>query len=195
MSTVHNGKRKAKIASLVVTASLVAGACGSSGAAGTSSGSKTLKIGILTDFDGPLGSFGKPDQQGFQLAAQLAEKSGALPPGWKISFVVADDKSDVATSVSDVTQMMSSEGVSFVVGPSSGPIVAEVPLAARYNVPIISQYAGATALNKTGGKWVYRGSSAVFVGRWDRTCVRLRVRRCGRGGAGSSRPWSAWPWR
>ena len=39
------------------------------------------------------------------------------------------------------------------------------------------------------------GSSAVFVGRWDRTCVRLRVRRCGRGGAGSSRPWSAWPWR
>ena len=52
-----------------------------------------------------------------------------------------------------------------------------------------------TDLRNRGVRDTFFGSSAVFVGRWDRTCVRLRVRRCGRGGAGSSRPWSAWPWR
>jgi branched-chain amino acid transport system substrate-binding protein len=159
-------KRLAYITIVTAAGCLLLAACSSSSSTGNQGSStsnqaaqdcgKTLKIGVVTDFTGDLGSFGKDDLNGFQLAVEQMNSSGALPSGWTAQTVVADAQGKSTVGVQLATQMMQAQHVSFIVGPSSGEIVGMVELAARYKVPVISQFAGTITLNTVGGKWIFR---------------------------------------
>lgn len=115
-----------------------------------------MKIGILTDLTGELGSFGKTWVQSFQLAAEEINRDGGLPGGAKIQTIVEDEKTDPAVALQLARKMIDVQGVSAIVGPSSGAMIALVPLAHRSKVPIISEAAGDITLNKLGGDFIYR---------------------------------------
>jgi branched-chain amino acid transport system substrate-binding protein len=117
---------------------------------------KQLTIGIDTDFTGDLGSFGQTDVNGFQLAVSQINSSHALPAGWVVKTKVSDAQGKSTVAIQLATQMIQAEHASFIVGPASTEIVGMVNLAARYKVPIISQFAGTITLNTLGGKWIYR---------------------------------------
>lgn len=153
----------ASVAAFATLAVLAAACGGSSGTGASSAGSSSagsncgnnLKIGILTDFSGDLGSFGQADLNGFKLAINQMNSSPAKPKGWKVTDVVQDQRTDATTGVELGTQMMRNH-LSFIVGLDSNGIVGLVQPAARYQVPVISQFAGTVTLNTLGGKWIYR---------------------------------------
>lgn len=160
-------KKTIQLGALMVTGLMTLAACSSAGSGGSSASASgaavksqscgsTLTIGVVTDFTGDLGSFGKDDLNGFQLAVDQMKSSGALPTGWTIKTVVADAQGKSTTGVQLATQMMQAQHASFIVGPSSVEIVGMVNLAARFKVPVISQFAGTITLDTVGGKWIYR---------------------------------------
>ncbi|MGH3096390.1 MAG: ABC transporter substrate-binding protein [Streptosporangiales bacterium] len=149
--------RFVRAGALLSVAALLATACGGGGGSGAASDcGKTLKLGLLTDFTGELGSFGKGSKQGFELAVKQMKSSGKLPSGWKVDTVVNDEKTDVQEGVRAATTMIKNEEVSAIIGPSSGPIVGMVKLAERSQTPIISHFAGTVNLDRLGGEWIYR---------------------------------------
>jgi branched-chain amino acid transport system substrate-binding protein len=156
-------------AAAVAGMALVAAGCGSSGDSGSSDksggseggaaksgGAATLKIGSLTPLTGELASFGRPWQQGIQLAVDEMSKSGALPEGWKAEMVSADEKGDAQEGLQAATKMMDTDKVSGIVGPTSDTIVAMADVARDKTTPVISPAAGTVSLDKLGGEWLYR---------------------------------------
>jgi branched-chain amino acid transport system substrate-binding protein len=123
--------------------------------AGASCGD-TLKLGILTAFTGEIGEYGEISKNAFDMAVADIEASGALPDGWSIETVVADEKSDIEEGLRAATAMMQQDKVSAILGPSSGPIIAMADVAERYKTPIISQFAGTTNFSSVGGKYLFR---------------------------------------
>lgn len=149
--------RFVRAGALLSVAALLATGCGSAGGSGAASDcGNTLKLGLLTDFTGELGSFGKGSKQGFELAVKQMKSSGKLPSGWKVDTVVNDEKTDVQEGVRAATTMIKNEEVSAIIGPSSGPIEGMVKLAERDQTPIISHFAGTVNLDRLGGEWIYR---------------------------------------
>lgn len=138
--------------SLVALATGIAG-CGSS-SGGTHNGKVT--IGLLVDESGELGTFGKAWAQAMQLAADQINQVGGLPANAKIQTVVQDEKTDPPTALAAARKMISVNGASAIIGPTSSSMVALVPLAHRDQVPIISGSSGTVQLNSLGGNYIYR---------------------------------------
>jgi branched-chain amino acid transport system substrate-binding protein len=143
------------VSALAATAAACGGDDGGGGAAGSSDEPSPAKVGILVDLTGELGSFGKPWQMTMELARDEMNAAGGLPGG-KMETVVDDGGTDTQTSVQAARKMIDAQDVSAILGPSSGPMVALVPLAKRSKVPIISEAAGTVELNRLGGDYVYR---------------------------------------
>lgn len=116
----------------------------------------TVKIGVLVDLTGELGSFGKTWSNSFQLAVDDVNKVGGLPGGVRLETVIQDEKTDPAAALTLARAMISNDKVAAIVGPTSGAMIALVPLAKRSRVPIVSQAAGDVTLNRLGGDYIYR---------------------------------------
>lgn len=141
--------------SAAATSAAGTSAAGTSATAGGDCG-PAIKIGIVTEFTGELGQFGTTSKEGFDYAVKQVKDSGALPAGWTIETVVGDGKTNPQEALRVATAMVQNDKVSAILGPSSGPIMAMVKLSERYQVPIISQFAGTVNLDSVGGKWLYR---------------------------------------
>ncbi|MDP9458717.1 MAG: ABC transporter substrate-binding protein [Actinomycetota bacterium] len=162
----------------LILASLLLTACGGGSESGDSAAAgggddcgNTLKYGILTAFTGELGDFGEVSQNSFELAMKQMEESGALPEGWTVDTVVADEESDIEVGLRAATNMMQNENVSVILGPSSGPIVAMDSISQRYETPVVSQFAGTTNFDQVGGEWLFRtvasdASDGLAVAQW-----------------------------
>lgn len=115
-----------------------------------------LKLGVLVPLTGELGDFGGIWQDAFELAVSDVNDSGLLPDGWEMTITVGDEQTDPEEGLRAARNMIENQDVSAIVGPTSGPIVAMVDLAADTETPIISEAAGTINLNELGGEWVYR---------------------------------------
>ena len=132
---------------------VLAAACGGSTSAG---GPSVVKIGLLVDLTGDLGSYGKVWENSFELARDEINQAGGLPGGAKIETVVQDEKTSAQVAVAAAQQMIDLDHVSAIVGPTSEAMVALVPLAQRDKIPVLSEAAGTITLNKLGGQYIYR---------------------------------------
>jgi branched-chain amino acid transport system substrate-binding protein len=148
----------ATVAALAVTAAACGGddGGGGGGGGGDSADSGPIKVGLLVDLTGELGSFGRPWQRVMEMARDEVNQVGGLPGGRKIQTVVEDGETDTQASVQAARKMIDAQNVSAILGPSSGPMVALAPLAKRAQVTLISAAAGTVELNELGGDFVYR---------------------------------------
>ena len=145
-----------------VAAAAFAGCGGDDGGGGSAGGGgggdvpAETTVGILVPLTGELGAFGKPWQQGADIAIKEVNATGALPGGTKLKTVVADDETNPETAVTEARKMISTQNAKAIVGPTSGEMVALAPIAERSKTPIISSSAGTIELNELGGDWLFR---------------------------------------
>jgi ABC-type branched-subunit amino acid transport system substrate-binding protein len=136
-------------------------------------GDNPIKVGLATSFTGQYAWLGNQTTPGAKLAAQLVNNQGGID-GRNIEVVTADTRGSSDAALTAIRNLINSEEVDFIVGPSSLVYKAVFDLFEENEVPSISPLAGTTWLNERGGEWVYRtvpsddlGAAAVGVAAAD----------------------------
>ena len=100
---------------------------------------KTIKIGIIAPFSGPVHSYGKQGLKGIEIAMQLQPY---LQNGDRIELVVADDKNEEALTVNLLEKLVVKDKVSAIITfSSSKPALAMAEVADEYKTPILAAIA------------------------------------------------------
>lgn len=109
-----------------------------------------ISIGVVLPSTGRLtDSFGKPIQQGFELA--LDEINNARPNGAQFKFIIKDGQSTVAGAVEAFNELIHQDGVSVILGPAtSSQTKATFPIAQENQVVAISPTSAARGLSALG---------------------------------------------
>ena len=114
-----------------------------------------ISIGVVLPLTGRLtDSFGKPIQQGFELA--LNEINNARANGAQFKFIIKDGQSTVAGAVEAFNTLIHQDGVSVILGPStSSQTEAAFPIAQENQIVAISPTSAARGLSAIGD-YVFR---------------------------------------
>jgi branched-chain amino acid transport system substrate-binding protein len=109
-----------------------------------------ISIGVILPLTGRLtDSFGKPIQQGFELA--LNEINNAQPNGAQLKFIVEDGQSTVEGAVEAFNKLIHQDGVSVILGPpTSSQAEAVFPMAQENQIVAISPTSAARGLSAIG---------------------------------------------
>ncbi len=112
--------------------------------------SDEISIGVVLPLTGRLtDSFGKPIQQGFELA--LSEINAAHPSGTKLKFIITDSQSTIEGAVEAFNKLIHQDGVSVILGPAtSSQTEMAFPIAQENQVVAISPTSAATGLSAIG---------------------------------------------
>ena len=114
-----------------------------------------ISIGVVLPLTGRLrDSFGKPIQQGFELA--LNEINNAQPNGAQFKFIIKDGQSTVEGAVEAFNELIHQDGVSVILGPATSSQTERVfPVAQENQVVAISPTSAARGLSAIGD-YVFR---------------------------------------
>ncbi|RAT94968.1 ABC transporter permease [Brevibacillus sp. Leaf182] len=123
-----------------------------------SSGSNTIKVGVLASLTGPLESYGKQTARGFELGLDYATEGKREIAGKKIEFVVEDTETKPDVAVQKATKLLETDKVDFLVGSSSsGDTLAVLPLAEEYKKVMVVEPAVADSITgKNWNKYIFR---------------------------------------
>ena len=133
------GKKKAKLAALIVGGLMACGifaGCGEQGAGGGNG--DEIVVGSNFEMTGNHAQYGVNASNGFKLAIKEANDAGGIN-GKKIKVVEADAKSEAAESVNAATKLISDDKVIAMVGPAvTANVIAESDVAAQNKVSVIA---------------------------------------------------------
>ena len=117
--------------------------------------SDEISIGVVLPLTGRLtDSFGKPIQQGFELA--LSEITAAHPNGTKLKFIFEDDQSTVEGAIDAFNKLIHQESISIILGPATSKQSRETfPIAQENQVVVMSPTSAARGLSAIGD-YVFR---------------------------------------
>ncbi len=130
--------RLVRIAAPLLIGALVLSACGSKKESGSSSGSKTLTIGVVAPLSGDLSAVGNGIKNGVDLAIKQANEKKTVK-GYTLTVDAQDDtaKADVGATVA--AKLVAESGVVGVVGPLNSSVAKSVaPVMAQANLVVIS---------------------------------------------------------
>jgi len=140
------------LAGLTAVAVLPLAACGSSGNDGD-----TVKIGVIVSESGDGASIGADEAKGYDAALKSLNDAGGIA-GKKVEFIKVDDKSQDATAVLKVRELVNEEGVVAVLGPGgASPASAAASVADSLQVPLIAfpSNKGETWEGKNVSSWAF----------------------------------------
>ena len=108
---------------------------------------RTLKIGYLADFSGPLAEFGPEIQTGVQLAIDHINAGGGVF-GKNVELITGDTALESAQAIQEARRLIDVEGVAAIIGPlaSSTTLAVAESVAADAEIPIISPSATAPTI-------------------------------------------------
>lgn len=120
-----------------------------------------IKFGFNADQSGTAAAeLGMAARHGFELAIEDINKAGGLL-GKKVVPVVRDDTGTPPKSIQNMTELIDSEKVSVVVGPTnSGNALAWLHMAQQKKVPVVVPLATATEITKR-----YKGDAQNYIFR------------------------------
>lgn len=130
--------RLVRIAAPLLIGALVLSACGSKKESGSSSGSKTLTIGVVAPLSGDLSAVGNGIKNGVDLAIKQANEKKTVK-GYTLTVDAQDDtaKADVGATVA--AKLVAESNVVGVVGPLNSSVAKSVaPVMAQANLVVIS---------------------------------------------------------
>ena len=78
---------------------------------------KTIKIGVLLDFTGPISSVGPPFQRGIEYAFEEIDYTIA---GKKIKLIIEDSSSDPTIAMEKTKKLVERDRVHVIIGPLMG---------------------------------------------------------------------------
>jgi len=132
-------KKNKKLAGAFLSLSLVVGALAGCGGGSKSSGndSETIKVGVNLELSGNVASYGQSLLEGLSLAVNEINEEGI--DGKKIKLVEVDNKSETSEATNAALKLISQDEVVAIVGAAtSGNTMAQVELAQKNQVPIIT---------------------------------------------------------
>lgn len=116
----------------MITATLFTGCTGNTGNA------NEVKIGINYELSGDVATYGQSSVDGIELAIEQINAAGGIN-GKKIKVVKYDNKSEPAEATTLATKLMTQDKVVTILGPAtSGSFKAEIPVALKNKIPVIS---------------------------------------------------------
>lgn len=131
--------KKSKFASLFLASTLLIGVlagCNSEG--GSGDGGDTIKIGINLELSGGTASYGQSEDKAIDLAVEEINEDGGID-GKKIELVKVDNKSDAGEATNGAIKLITKDKVVAIIGAAtSGNTVAQVEVAGKNEVPLIS---------------------------------------------------------
>ncbi|WP_409272638.1 ABC transporter substrate-binding protein [Neobacillus sp. SCS-31] len=149
--------KKRKLAGIFLSFSLIAGiiaGCGSkesSGSSGKEKDGETIKIGVNVELSGGVASYGQSISEGLDLAVSEINKEGIN--GKKIKLVKFDNKSDASEATAGAVKLISQDKVSAIIGAAtSGNTLAQIQLAEKHKVPVITPTGTNPDITSKGGK-------------------------------------------
>jgi branched-chain amino acid transport system substrate-binding protein len=159
--------RRRVIAAFAATLSAVTLAACAAGP--SSSGGKTLTVGIVNSYTGPIANFGPAWEAGYRAGLKSLTKGTNTVDGVKITIKVRNDNGDPATGVNAAKELLGS-GTRLIVGTASSAV--SVPLAQTVAANGAMFIAGSTATAEINGmsKGVYR--SATTNGQFTQAVVQ-----------------------
>jgi len=108
------------------------------GCGGSASNANEIKIGINYELSGGVATYGQSSVEGIELAIEQINAAGGIN-GKKIVPVKYDNKSEPAEATTLATKLMTQDKVLAVMGPAtSGSFKAEIPVAIKNKIPVIS---------------------------------------------------------
>ena len=124
--------------------------------------SEEIAIGVVLPLTGRVtDAFGKPMQQGFELA--LNEIKSAQPSSAKFKFIIEDDQSTIEGAVEAFNKLIHQDGVSVILGPATSTQTEKAFRVAQENqVVAISPTSAARGLSAIGD-FVFRVSLTTDV--------------------------------
>ncbi len=131
--------KKSKFASLFLASSLLIGVLtGCSSEGGQGDGGDTVKIGINLELSGGTASYGQSEDKAIDLAVDEINEDGGID-GKKIELVKVDNKSDAGEATNGAIKLITKDKVVAIIGAAtSGNSVAQVEVAGKNKVPLIS---------------------------------------------------------
>ncbi|MGP3933361.1 ABC transporter substrate-binding protein [Nonomuraea sp. KM88] len=125
------------------------------------SGSGPIKIGLSTPLSGSAAALGENERNGVQLAIDQVNKDGGLLGSRKLALAAQDNACNPTDGVGSVTKLITQQQVSAVIGAlCSGVTLAAMPLAKRYQVPLVVSTSTSpditTAAGKGGNDFTFR---------------------------------------
>ncbi|MEK4522165.1 ABC transporter substrate-binding protein [Psychrobacillus sp. FSL W7-1493] len=142
--------KKSKFASLFLASTLLIGVlagCNSEG--GSGDGGETIKIGINLELSGGVASYGQSEDKAIDLAVEEINDDGGID-GKKIELVKVDNKSDAGEATSGAIKLITKDKVVAIIGAAtSGNTVAQVEVAGKNKVPLISPSGTSTTVTVT----------------------------------------------
>jgi len=82
----------------------------------------TIKIGVALELSGRFVSFGSYCKDGVEFASELYGNTTVA--GKRVEFIYRDLQSDAQTTVTAFTELLSTQGINYVIGPTASPIAA-----------------------------------------------------------------------
>jgi branched-chain amino acid transport system substrate-binding protein len=131
---------------------------------------KTIKIGIITTYSGPLAPPGLSMDKGLKLYAKLHEKD--LPKGVKIQIITRDDTGIAPATAKRLAQeLITRDHVDFIAGTVYSPdALAIAPLMTQAKIPFVDMNAAAAEITQKS-PYVVRDSFTLWqvsmpMGEW-----------------------------
>jgi branched-chain amino acid transport system substrate-binding protein len=116
---------------------------------------ETIKIGAVFAVTGPAAFLGEPEANTANMVAEEINARGGID-GKKVELIIEDTQGDNTKAVNAVKKLITKDKVLAIIGPSrSGTTMAVIPLAEKYEVPLIS-CAAAEDIVVPVKKWVFK---------------------------------------
>jgi branched-chain amino acid transport system substrate-binding protein len=118
-----------------------------------------VRFGAPLPLTGPLAPEGIKQQQGYDLWAEQANKSGGISIGgkkYKVEIVYADYQSNTPRAVQTTEQMITQDNINFLFGAfGSGAAKAASTVSEKYKVPTIAAAASSSQVYDQGYKYLF----------------------------------------
>lgn len=154
-STSFMRKLTSGVLSLATVASLTACHSSTAPASGSDASSGPIKIGVVTPLTGANSSFGQSAKKSIQMLEEETNKAGGIN-GRKVNFLIQDDESKSATTVTVGQKLINSDKVCAIVGPLTSTCANSLaPVCQADSIPMVT--GTGTNINITkNGDYIFR---------------------------------------
>ena len=123
--------------------------------AGAEASGDTIKIGVLTSFNGPFTPWGVQARDGMRLAVEEINAAGGVD-GRMLELIEADDQSNAEEAVSGFERLYE-DGAVAIAGPISSDVgTATADLAEELEIPLFLVKAGSAAILTPDSRYTFR---------------------------------------
>lgn len=108
------------------------------GCSKTATNANEIKVGINYELSGDVATYGQSSVEGIELAIEQINAAGGIK-GKKLVAVKYDNKSEPAEATTLANKLMTQDKVVAIMGPAtSGSFKAEIPVAIKNKIPVVS---------------------------------------------------------